>query len=61
MCAINPTHKKRLIFDFYTSESGLTEEQFVKNVYEWALKEEQRINTFSKIRVHVRDTDQQAD
>lgn len=61
MCAINPVHKKRLIMDFYTAQTDITKEQFDEAVYKWALENEQRINTFSKIRVHVRDTDQQAD
>lgn len=60
MCAINPLHKKRIIFDFYTSHP-MTKEQFEKLLIEWSLREEQRLNAFGKIRVHVKETDQQAE
>lgn len=60
MCAINPTHKKRLIFDFYTSHQ-MTKEVFDKAIIEWSLREEQRLNAFGKFRVHVKETDQPAD
>lgn len=60
MCAINPLHKKRIIFDFYTSHP-MTEEAFSKAIIEWSLKEEQRLNAWGKFRVHVKETDQPAD
>lgn len=60
MCAINPLHKKRLIFDFYTSHP-MTKEAFDKSLLELALREEQRLNAFGKIRVHVKETKQEAE
>ncbi len=60
MCAINPLHKKRLLLDLYTSHK-MTQEEFEAHVLEWALKQEQTINTFGNIRVHVKETEQQAD
>ncbi len=60
MCAINPLHKKRMIFDFYTSHK-MTEEKFNELIIEWCLKQEQDINAYSRFRCHVKETDQQAD
>lgn len=60
MCAINPLRKKRIIFDFYTSHP-MTKRSFDKSIIEWSLREEQRLNAFGKIRVHVKETKQQAD
>lgn len=60
MCAINPLHKKRILFDFYTSHP-MSKEAFDKSLTEWCLREEQRLNAFGKIRVHVKETDQEAE
>lgn len=60
MCAINPLHKKRIIFDFYTSYP-MTKEQFDYSLIKWCLREEQRLNAFGKIRVHIKETEQEAD
>lgn len=60
MCAINPIHKKRIIFDFYTSHP-MTREDFEKSLIEWAMKEEQILNAHGNIRVHVKETTQQPD
>lgn len=60
MCAINPLHKKRLIFDFYTSHP-MTKEAFDKAILEWSLMEEQRLNAFGKFRVHVKETKEKAE
>ncbi len=60
MCAINPLYKKRLIFDFYTSHP-MIKEDFDKFVMEWALKQEQNANKYGNIRLHVKETEQEAD
>jgi hypothetical protein len=60
MCAINPLHKKRIIFDFYTSHQ-MTKENFDKFILEWSLSTEQILNTFGNIRVHVKETEEEAD
>lgn len=60
MCAINPLHKKRIIFDFYTSHQ-MTKEAFETGIASYVLQEEQRLNTFGDIRVHVKETEQEAD
>ena len=62
MCAINPKHKKRMILDFYTSHPQMTRKKFEEYVYKWSLKTEQTINTLSpSIRVHVKETEQEAE
>ena len=61
MCAINPIHKKRIIFDFYTVEKELTKEFFDNYVLEWCLKQEQNMNQYSRIRCHVKETEQEAE
>lgn len=60
MCAINPTHKKRINFDFYTSHP-LTKEQFEAAIIEWSLKMEQTLNQYGTIRVHVKESKEEAD
>lgn len=60
MCAIKPLHKKRIIFDFYTSHP-MTKESFDKAILQWSLREEQRLNAFGKFRVHIKETEQEAD
>lgn len=60
MCAINPLHKKRLLLDFYTSHP-MTKDEFDKCIIEYALKEEQRLNTYGNIRVHVKETEQETE
>ena len=61
MCAINPVHKKRILFDFYSTSPVLTEKEFKESVLKWTLTVEQTINTYSTIRVHVKETDQEAE
>lgn len=61
MCAINPTQKKRIIFDFYTSDKTISKKDFDISVITWSLAEEQRLNSFGKIRVHIKETNQEAD
>jgi len=39
----------------------MTKEAFDKSLLEWCLREEQRLNAFGKIRVHIKETEQQAD
>lgn len=60
MCAINPLHKKRIIFDFYTSHL-MTKDEFDKHIIEWSLVSEQTLNKYGEIRVHVKETEQEAD
>jgi len=59
MCAINPKHKKRLLFDFYTSIE-MPEGKFEDDVLKWALEQEQLLNKYGIIRVHVKETTQEA-
>jgi len=58
MCAINPTHKKRLIVDVYTADLSMSKEYFEKQLLEWALDFELRANTNSGLRWHVKETEQ---
>lgn len=60
MCAINPLHKKRIIFDFYTSHP-MSKEKFDRDIREWGIKEEQILNAHGNIRVHVKETEKQPD
>ena len=60
MCAINPIHKKRINFDFYTSHP-VEKEKFEAAVIEWCLKMEQTLNQYGTIRVHVKETEQEAE
>lgn len=61
MCAINPVHKKRIIFDFYTSDKAFTKEEFDNAILEWCLEREQNMNMYGRIRCHVKETEQEAD
>lgn len=61
MCAINPTHKKRLILDVYTSHPTMTKEEFELSVLGKALAIELDLNSDGVIRWHLKETDQQAD
>lgn len=60
MCAIKPLHKKRIIFDFYTVVP-MTEKAFNELILEWSLREELYLNGNSPLRVHVKETEQEAD
>lgn len=60
MCAISPLHKKRIIFDFYTSHP-MSKEAFDKFLLDWCLTEEQKLNALGKIIVHVKETEQEAE
>lgn len=60
MCAINPIHKKRMIFDFYTSEK-VSKEEFENKIIEICLTTEQSMNQSGLIRCHVKETEQEAD
>jgi hypothetical protein len=61
MCAINPAYKKRLILDVYTSQSGISEEEFVNDVLSKALTMECQLNATTKLRWHVKESKEQAD
>ncbi len=61
MCAINPVHKKRIIFDFYTADKSFDKEAFDKDIIEWCLRMESAMNSFGKIRCHVKETEQPAE
>lgn len=62
MCAIKPTHKKRLIVDVYTSDQHITAEQFQAQVLGIALETEIKLNSAAtRFRWHVKETTQQAD
>ena len=61
MCAINPKHRKRIIFDFYTSDPQMTKEAFDKGTLEWASEAEWNLNAHGAYRVHVKETEQEAD
>jgi hypothetical protein len=61
MCAINPRHKKRINFDFYTGHD-MTAERFEEIVTDIILRHELDINSaHGDIRVHAKESDQQAD
>lgn len=60
MCAINPTHKKRLILDVYTSQD-VSEHDFLNKVWDRALKVEQALNEKADLRWHLKETTQKAD
>ena len=61
MCAINPRFKKRIIFDFYTASPKGTEEDFINAVLEYSLQTEQTINKYGDIRVHVKESKEEAE
>lgn len=61
MCAINPAHKKRFIIDVYTSDKRIKSKQFEQEVIECMLTEEERLNSTTKFRWHVKETKQKAD
>lgn len=62
MCAINPTHKKRFIFDVYTSHSNMTEEDFIEMCLEHLTKAEVRLNSGTHwLRFHLKESEQKAD
>jgi hypothetical protein len=61
MCAINPLHKKRVLFDFYTAHLTMTKEDFDKAVIEWCLDMEIGFNRFADIRLHVKETKDEAE
>lgn len=59
MCAINPTHKKRIILDVYTSQLM---EDFDQRVIERVLELEQQLNSENMaFRWHVKETEQEAE
>jgi len=60
MCAINPLHKKRILFDFYTSHT-MSKDEFDSFVVEWCNEQEIKCNNFGRIRLHVKETKQRAD
>lgn len=60
MCAINPKRKKRIIFDFYTS-IDMPEDIFEQAILFVVTSAEQRINRRGDIRVHVKETKQEAE
>lgn len=55
MCAINPAHKKRLILDVYTSDTGMSSEEFQNKVIYNALQTEIILNEKSGLRWHVKE------
>lgn len=61
MCAINPTYKKRFLLDVYTSDPNMTEEQFIGLALNYGLSIEITLNETSKLRWHIKETEQQAD
>lgn len=61
MCAINPVHKKRIILDFYTSDATKTKESFEERIISICLRFEQQVNAKTKLRLHVKETNQEAD
>lgn len=64
MCAINPKHKKRIIFNFYTSDPNMTKEEFDHLVIKHCLETEIDMNSGNyqgNFRVHVKETDQEAE
>lgn len=50
-----------MVFDFYTSFSTMTKEDFEKDILEWCLEMEQTLNKYGHIRVHVKETEQEAE
>lgn len=60
MCAINPTHKMRLVLDVYTSEQ-CDKYVFENRVIEAALKAETELNSTTKLRWHLKMTKMEAD
>lgn len=60
MCAINPLHKKRIIFDFYTSHP-MSKATFDEAVAIVSLTAEQQINSHGTLRVHIKETEQEAE
>lgn len=61
MCAINPTHKKRLILDVYTAHPTMTEGEFLNLVLFKVLETEQELNKDGKLRWHIKTSNQEAD
>jgi len=60
MCAINPKYKKRLVLDFYTAHE-MTATQFEMAIMAAACEAEIMINNKGNIRVHVKDSNQEAE
>lgn len=51
---------KRILFDFY-APLGMSKKEFDNHIIEWCLKQEQTVNNLGKIRLHVKETEQQVD
>lgn len=61
MCAINPTHKMRLVVDVYTS-LPMTKQEFEEQVHYVLVDTEIDLNsTYHKLRFHLKETNQKAD
>lgn len=61
MCAINPTHKKRFVFDVYTSQH-VSKEFFEQCCMETLLEAEVKLNTEQPmLRFHLKESTQEAD
>lgn len=60
MCAINPAHKKRIIFDVYTSDSEMSKEAFEELVLIKSLATEVRLNKDGRLRWHVKESKEEA-
>ena len=61
MCAINPTHKKRMVIDCYTS-LPMSKTQFEQLLLETLLETEQDLNTINpKLRFHLKESNQEAE
>ena len=62
MCAINPFHKKRFVFDVYTSDKRQTKEHFEDTCMGVLLAVELKLNTdFPQFRFHLKESKQAAD
>jgi hypothetical protein len=61
MCAINPVHKKRFVFDVYTANPKLTKEDFETLALEHLLQAEEQANAIGVLRFHLKESNQEAD
>jgi hypothetical protein len=62
MCAINPTHKKRFVFDVYTSDTKMNKETFEDLVIGTLLAVEMKLNSdIPRFRFHLKESNQPAD
>ena len=54
MCEINPTHGKKFVLEFWTSEH-MTEQAWLATIMPMVLEMEMNANKSGKVRVHIHE------